>query len=182
MVPPPAKNWEPELKMSERFLLRFYFVCFLFVWELLSPRWTATRSTFRLTMGSTATQSTGGKKKPTWNISQAIWLWFLGSWIGRIWKQDDGVKQTKLPLWRIHLISIHMNPISLNICSSHLYPALLLARLWPLEGSKSHNGRIRYSNQIMLLTCWFCNTWFQRWAGAVCVFALSGSFSWLVQY
>ena len=62
MVPPPAKNWEPELKMSERFLLRFYFVCSLFVWELLSPRWTATRSTFRLTMGSTATQSTGGKK------------------------------------------------------------------------------------------------------------------------
>merc|ERR1712186_114964 len=51
---------------------------------------------------------------------QAIWLWFLGSWIGRIWKQDDGVKQTKLPLWRIHLIPIHMNPISLNICSSHL--------------------------------------------------------------
>ena len=102
------------------------------------------------------------EKKTTWNISQAIWLWFLGSWIGWIWKQDDGVKQTKLPLWRIHLIPIHMNPISLNICSSHLYPALLLARLWPLEGSKSHNGRIRYSNQIMLLTCWFCNTWFQR--------------------
>ena len=62
MVPPPAKNWEPELKMSERFLPRFYFVSSLFVWELLSPRWTATRSTFRLTMGSTATQSTGGKK------------------------------------------------------------------------------------------------------------------------
>ena len=51
-----------------RILCRFCFAWFLFVLQPLSPPWTATQNIFMLSMGFTATQSTGAKYLSLWLI------------------------------------------------------------------------------------------------------------------
>ena len=72
-------------------------------------------------------------------ILQTLWLWFVGSWIGRVWKEDDGGKQTKLLLWRILVLLIgqKFSLIDEIIWLNHFDAVLLL-------GGRSciHNQRI----------------------------------------
>ena len=64
---------------------RFFFAWCLFVWQLLSPRWTVTPSTFTLSTGSTETQSTGAaissSTHPLWLIYFEFFRPYgFGSW------------------------------------------------------------------------------------------------------
>ena len=118
VLTPPPDNWElvvgtftiqnvRNIKSKvHRFLCRLFFAWSLFAWQHLSPRWTVTQSTFKLSTGSTATQSTGAANiliNLLW-ILQTLWLWFLGSWISGFWQEDDCGKPAKLPIWRILLL------------------------------------------------------------------------------
>ena len=68
-----------------RFVCRLFFAWCLFVWQLLSPRWTVTPSTFTLSTGSTETQSTGAaissSTHPLWLIYFEFFRPYgFGSW------------------------------------------------------------------------------------------------------
>merc|ERR1711862_601529 len=70
----------------------FSFASSLFVWQHHSQRWTAMPSTFMLSTGSTATQSTD------------LMALVLGELDRRDLEEDDCCEQTQLLLWRIFLL------------------------------------------------------------------------------
>ena len=76
-----SETWNLKVKI----FCRLFFAWCLFVWQLLSPRWTVTPSTFTLSTGSTETQSTGAaissSTHPLWLIYFEFFRPYgFGSW------------------------------------------------------------------------------------------------------